>query len=116
VAYDEALADRVRGLLAAGDELTERKMFGGIGFMLRGHMCVGVIGEDLVARVDPEDVEVTRLPHARAFTFTGRPMSGFLFVGPEATSSDDGLRAWVERCSAYCASLPPKAPGDSRRR
>jgi hypothetical protein len=115
MAYDEALAGRVRGLLTGHDGLTERKMFGGIGFMLRGHMCLGVIGEDLVARVDPEDLEVSRLPYARPFTFTGRPMSGFLFVGPGATADGAGLRAWVERCTTFCASLPPKRPRERPR-
>lgn len=109
MAYDERLAERVRALLADRDDSTERKMFGGIAFMLAGNMAVGVSGDDLMVRVGPEEYEsVLDEPGAREFDMTGRPMTGWLLVGPEATRTDDGLRAWVGRGVAFASSLPPK--------
>jgi TfoX/Sxy family transcriptional regulator of competence genes len=109
VAYDEALADRVRELLAARTELSERKMFGGIGFMLAGNMSVGVIGEDLIVRLDPADAETALAEDGvREFDFTGRPMKGWIFVSSEATAEDDALAGWVEAGADHAASLPPK--------
>ena len=107
--YDEGLAERVRELLDERPDLTERKMFGGIGFMLGGNMCCGVLGDELVVRLGAEDGEVALAePHARPFDFTGRPMRGFVLVGPGATETDDGLDAWVSRAEAFASSLPPK--------
>ena len=109
MAFDEALAARVRAKLEGRDDLTERKMFGGIGFMLAGNMAVGVAGDDLIVRLDPEAYEgALDEPGARPFDMTGRPMTGWLLVGPEATAGDEGLRAWVDRGAAFASSLPPK--------
>jgi len=109
VAYDEALADRVRELLIARPELSERKMFGGIGFMIAGNMAVGVIEEDLIVRLDPDDAEKALAEQGvREFDFTGRPMKGWVFVGPEATAGDRDLAGWVDAGADYAASLPPK--------
>jgi hypothetical protein len=108
VAYDEGLAERVRELLADRPDLSERKMFGGIGFMLGGNMCCGVLGDELVARLGPEGESALAEPHVRPFDFTGRPMSGFVLVGPGATESDEDLDRWVARCEAFASSLPPK--------
>ncbi len=109
MAYDEHLAERVRALLADREALTERKMFGGIAFMLGGNMVAGVIREDLVVRLGPEGYEdALDEPGAREFDLTGRPMTGWLLVGPEATAEDEALRAWVERGAAFASSLPPK--------
>src|SRR3954470_23146218 len=91
VAYDEHLAERARALLDRPD-LDERKMFGGIGFLVAGNMSVGVIGEDLIVRVDPDEAEAMLAePGARPFDFTGRPMKGWLFVAPDATAEDEDL-------------------------
>ena len=104
MAYDEALADHVRSALAERAGLSERKMFGGIGFMLNGNMCVGVHGEELIVRIPPErtDEALTR-PHTRVFDMTGRPMKGWLLVGAAAD-----LNAWIAEAAEYAASLPPK--------
>ena len=84
-------------------------MFGGIGFMLSGNMAAGVIRDDVIIRLDPEEGErALDEPGVRMFDLTGRPMTGWLLVGPEGTASDDGLRAWVDRSAAFAESLPPK--------
>jgi TfoX/Sxy family transcriptional regulator of competence genes len=109
VAYDETLADRVREALSARGDLTERKMFGGIAFMIGGNMAVGVIEDDLMVRVDPADAEQALIePHTRPMDFTGRPMRGMLFVDSEGTAADRDLAGWVEAGADFAASLPPK--------
>ena len=109
MAYDEDLAQRVREVLAARAEVSERKMFGGIGFMIAGNMSVGVIGEELIVRLDPEDAEKSLTEDGvREFDFTGRPMKGWIFVAPERTSDDAGLSEWVEAGADYATSLPAK--------
>jgi TfoX/Sxy family transcriptional regulator of competence genes len=109
VAFDEALADRIRDALAARAEVTERKMFGGIAFMLAGNMAVGVIGEDLMVRLDPADAEkALREPHTRPMDFTGKPMKKMVYVDPQGTASDEDLAAWVDAGADYASSLPPK--------
>lgn len=109
MAYDEGLATRIRDLIGPDPRFTERKMFGGLGFMLDGNMCVGVHADELIARVGPENTaaEVER-PGARLFDMSGRPMSGWLLVDPAAIAEDDALAGWIERCSAFAGSLPPK--------
>jgi len=109
MAYDEALADRVRDVLAARPDLTERKMFGGIAFMIYGNMAIGVSGEELMVRVgkDAHD-EAVALPGARTFDMGARPMRGWLSVSPEGFEADSDLEAWVGRGVAYAESLPRK--------
>ena len=110
MAYDERLAERVREKLAARRNLTERKMFGGIVFMVGGNIAVGVLGDDLMVRLDPEEYDAALdEPGTRVFDMTGRVMSGWLVVGPESTATDDGLAAWVERGAAFAESLPSKS-------
>jgi TfoX/Sxy family transcriptional regulator of competence genes len=109
MAYDEELADRVREMLMARAEVSERKMFGGIGFMIGGNMSVGVIGEELIVRLDPEDAEkALEEDGVREFDFTGRPMKGWIFVEPERTTGAAALAEWVEAGADYAASLPAK--------
>lgn len=109
MAYDEALADRVRDALAPRADVTERKMFGGIAFMLGGNMAVGVIGDDLMVRLEPSDADKALAePHARPMDFTGRPMKGMVFVDPGGTEADVDLAAWIEAGADFAASLPPK--------
>ncbi len=84
-------------------------MFGGLAFMVNGHMCCGILKGDLVLRVDPEEYEkLIERPHARPMDFTRRPMRGFLYVGPAGFRSARELRAWVERGLQFVASLAPK--------
>lgn len=109
MAYDEALADRLRDVLAPRSDLTERKMFGGIAFMVAGNMAVGVIGDDLIVRLDPADAEqALSEPHVRPMDFTGKPMKGMIYVASAGTEADEDLAGWVEAGADFAASLPPK--------
>jgi TfoX/Sxy family transcriptional regulator of competence genes len=110
MAFDELLAGRVRALLDARDDVDERRMFGGLAFLVAGNMCCGVHGEDLIARLAAADGDalLEAEPGVRPMDFTGRPMRGWLFVAPEATAENADLERWVRRCEAFAASLPPK--------
>ena len=109
MAFDEALADRVRDVLAPRVDLSERKMFGGIAFMLGGNMAVGVIGDDLMVRLEPADAErALAESHTRPMDFTGRPMKNMVFVDSAGTAADGDLASWVEAGADFAASLPPK--------
>ena len=109
MAYDEGLAERVREVLADRHDVTEKKMLGGLAFMLGGHMCCGVVGDDLMVRVGAERHEAAlAAPGARPMDFTGRPMKGFVFVDGESVAEDDALREWVGRGVEHAASLPAK--------
>jgi TfoX/Sxy family transcriptional regulator of competence genes len=109
VAYDEGLAQRVREVLANQRDVAERKMFGGLAFLVRGNMCCGVVGEQLMVRVGPAAYdEVLSQPHASEMNFTGRPMKGFVYVEPEGLDSDASLQAWVARATDFVRGLPPK--------
>jgi TfoX/Sxy family transcriptional regulator of competence genes len=109
MAFDEALAERIRDVLASRSDVTERRMFGGIAFMLAGNMAVGVIGEDLMVRLDPADAEKALAePHTRPMDFTGRPMKNMVYVDPGGTESEEGLAEWVEAGADFASSLPPK--------
>jgi len=109
MAFDEKLAERVRRLLNGERSLEEKRMFGGLAFMVNGHMCCGVLNKDLVLRVEPEDYEeAIARPHARPMDFTGRPMRGFLYVSPAGLRSARDLAAWVQRGLRFVSSLPPK--------
>jgi TfoX/Sxy family transcriptional regulator of competence genes len=85
-------------------------MFGGIAFILAGNMAVGVIGEDLMVRLDPADAEkALQEPHVRPMDFTGKPMKKMVYVDPQGTASDEDLAGWVEAGADYAASLSPKS-------
>ena len=110
MAYDESLAQRVRETLRLRRGVTERKMFGGIAFMLRGHMFVGISGRSLMARVGPQNHErAMAKTGVREMDFTGRPMRGYVFVGPQGLKSRADLKRWVDLCADFVASLPAKA-------
>lgn len=109
MAYDEALARRVRQALAGTPGLTEMKMFGGLCFLVHGHMCAGIVGSTLMVRVGAEGhAEALAHPHVRPMDFTGRPMTGMVFVDPPALATDATLAAWVTRGARFAATLPPK--------
>ncbi len=109
MAYDEEFADRIRKLLARRKGLVEKRMFGGIAFMLRGHMCCGVVKNELMVRVGPDAYEdALAQPHARPMDFTGRPLKGFVYVGAEGIESDTELKDWVARGVAFVKTLPAK--------
>jgi TfoX/Sxy family transcriptional regulator of competence genes len=109
MAYDEALAQRVRGVMAGKHGVTERKMFGGLAFMLRGNMFVGILERSLMARVGPENYpRALASPGARQMDFTGRPMRGYIFVDAEGVKSTAQLKRWVTLCADFAATLPAK--------
>jgi TfoX/Sxy family transcriptional regulator of competence genes len=108
MAYDEALAERVRAAFAGEDGITERKMFGGLAFMLHGNMACGIVKDELMLRLGPEGAErALDEPHVRQMDFTGRPMTGMVFVGPGGLGGD-ALRRWVGEAASYARALPPK--------
>ena len=108
MAYDGGLAQRVREALE-DEPMTERKMFGGMCFMLRGNMCCGVAGDDLMLRVGPDAYEeALSADHVREMDFTGKPLRGMVYVAPEGIEEDDDLRAWLKRGIAFVGSLPAK--------
>jgi TfoX/Sxy family transcriptional regulator of competence genes len=109
MANDEALADRVRSVLAPREGLSEREMFGGIAFMLSGNMAVGIIGEDLLVRLGEVDAErALQEPHVRPMDFTGKPMKTTVYVDPNGTENDADLASWVDAGADFALSLPPK--------
>ena len=111
MAYDEQLAGRVRELIEARPGVTERKMFGGIGWMIAGNMACGVMSDGgLCVRVPPEDTEaLCAQPHVREFGRAGsKPMRGFVIVATEGVAGDEDLARWVDEGAARAASLPPK--------
>jgi TfoX N-terminal domain len=109
MAYDEALADRVRAIIGARGDVTERKMFGGVAWMLRGNMACGVLGDDIAVRLSPEDADrALEEPDTRRFDMTGRPARGFIVVAGPAVASDGALARWVDAGAEHALSLPPK--------
>jgi TfoX/Sxy family transcriptional regulator of competence genes len=116
MAYDEDLADRVRAALPGGEAVTERRMFGGLTFMLGGHMVCGVVKDALMVRLGDEAADrALEQPHVRPMDFTGRPMKGMVFVDP-AGLHGDALRHWVDAAAGYARGLPPKQATPARRR
>ena len=110
MAYDETLAGRARALLAKRPEFSEKKMFGGIGFLLNGNMCCGVHGEELIVRLAAERTdEALSEPHTRLFDLTGRPMKGWILVRPPGTKTDKALSRWVEVSADFALTLPKKS-------
>jgi hypothetical protein len=109
MAYDESLARRVHAILADQPELDEKKMFGGLAFMLRGNMCCGIMRDELMVRAGPEQyAALLALPHAHALELGGRPMRGMVGVAPAGLASDEDLDGWVRRGIAFAETLPAK--------
>jgi TfoX/Sxy family transcriptional regulator of competence genes len=118
MAYDEGLAERIRGVLDEARGVVEKKMFGGLCFLRGGKMFVGIVKHDLMVRVGPERyMESLALPHARPMDFTGRPMQGYVYVAPEGTCEDADLARWVRLGVEFAATLvePSRAPAPKRR-
>jgi TfoX/Sxy family transcriptional regulator of competence genes len=108
--YDEDLANRLRELVSAQPGVTEKKMFGGLAFLINGNMSVSASSQGgLLLRVDPEETdELRKQPHASAFEMRGRAMDGWLRVDPEGLRTKQQLARWVARGVAYAQSLPAK--------
>jgi TfoX/Sxy family transcriptional regulator of competence genes len=109
MAYSEELAARIRKALVRRQGVSEKKMFGGITFMLRGHMCCGVVKDELVLRLGLEQGEkALTKPYTRECDFTGRSMKGMVIVAPGGYETDDALRRWVQQAIDFVLSLPAK--------
>jgi TfoX/Sxy family transcriptional regulator of competence genes len=116
MAYDEKLAERIRSALGDHPGVTEKKMFGGIAFLLDGSMFVGIVKNDLMVRVGPEAYEAALSElHVRPMDFTGRPMVGYVFVGPEGNKTVRSVAKWVKRGAEFVTTLPAKKAKPKRR-
>lgn len=108
--YDEGLAERIRGIVEDDPRIQEKKMFGGLAFLVDGSMSVGIIRDELMVRVGPEAYqEALSRPHARPMNFTGRPMRGFVQIAPAGFEEDADLSSWVALAIAYAETQPAKA-------
>jgi TfoX/Sxy family transcriptional regulator of competence genes len=115
MSYDEELCARVRKALGLSVAFAEKRMFGGLCFLVRGHMCCGVLKDELVLRLEPDAAaELLKEPHVRPMVFTGRPMRGFLYVGSKALRSDEEVRQWVSRSLEFVHRLPSKGGTQKR--
>lgn len=107
--YDAALAERVRPLLSRRKGFSEKKMFGGVGFLLNGNMCCGVLRQDLILRLGEEAGDDALGEYdVRPFDITGRAMKGWVMVGPAGSAEDDDLKRWVRAAAKFAAALPAK--------
>ncbi len=107
MAFDETLAARIRRRLARRRNVEEKKMFGGVGFLLAGNMLVGVWKDSLIVRLGPDEGdEALKEPHVRPFDITGRPMKGWVLVQPAGVADDDLLSDWVQRALTFVGTLP----------
>lgn len=115
MAYDEALADRVRRAIGPRSDVTEKKMFGGVAFLLDGKMFCGVASDDLMVRVGPDrHDEALARAHVRPMDFTGRPMKGYVFVSSAGCRTERAVKAWVDWSTAFVATVK-KTPARPRR-
>ena len=109
MAYDEGLAARIADQLEGEPGLVEKKMFGGLAFLVEGHMCVGIVGDELMVRVGPEAYEEALAEEgARPMDFTGKPMRGLVYVAAEAVAEEPQLAEWIGRGLRFVRGLPPK--------
>ena len=109
MAYDEGVAQRVREMMEDIPGVTEKKMFGGIAFMVNGNMCSGVVNTELMMRVGPDGYDdALQQPHAREMDFTGKPMKGFVYVGEKGFANDPDLKSWINRAYRFVSTLPAK--------
>lgn len=109
MAFDSGLAERIRDLTVGQGGLSERKMFGGLCFLLHGNMCFGIVGSELMVRVGGGAyADALARPHAREMDFTGRALKGFVYVDEAGIAEDDDLAEWLNAGLAVAGALPPK--------
>jgi TfoX/Sxy family transcriptional regulator of competence genes len=109
MAYDESLATRIRAILSRRKGVSERKMFGGIAFLLDGNMCCGIVDKKLMLRLGPQGAErALKEPNTKAMDFTGRPMKSMIYALPAGIEDDTDLREWVARAVKFARGLPAK--------
>lgn len=111
MAFDESLANRLRIQLTGKKNVSEKKMFGGIGFLLNGNLMVGIWKKSLIVRLGPEEgANALKEPFVREFDITGRPMKGWAMIEPAGIADDDQLQDWLDRSMKFVKSLPKKSP------
>ena len=109
MAFSEALAERIRQQLARRKNVEEKKMFGGVGFLLNGNMLVGVLKDSLIVRLGPDDYDDALLePHVREFDITGKPMKNWILVEPQRVEDDGQVKAWIQRAVKFVGKLLKK--------
>jgi hypothetical protein len=109
MAFNEALAERIRQRVARRKNVEEKKMFGGIGFLLSGNLLVGVWKDSLIVRLGPDEgAEALKEPHVKEFDITGRPMKGWVLIALEGVEADDELGVWIQRAVQFVSKLPGK--------
>jgi TfoX/Sxy family transcriptional regulator of competence genes len=109
MAYDETLAARIRQSLARRKNVEDKRMFGGIGFLLNGNMLVGVWKDSLIVRIGPDEHQEAVLEtHVKEFDITGKPMKGWVLVEPQGVVDDDQLNEWIQRALKFVGKLPAK--------
>jgi TfoX/Sxy family transcriptional regulator of competence genes len=116
MAYDEGLAERIRSVLEGRPRVTEKKMFGGVAFLLDGKMFVGIVKDDLMVRIGPDRYpDALKRPHVRPMDFTGKPMVGYVYVAPDGVAEDRRLEEWVSLGAKFVATLPEKTKRAAKR-
>jgi TfoX/Sxy family transcriptional regulator of competence genes len=109
MAFDTVLAARIRQQLGQDPRITEKKMFGGLAFLLNGNMCCGVHAQELIVRLDPAQTEqALNQQHTRIFDLSGRPMKGWVLVHQQGLASEAALAKWIQLGLDYASALPPK--------
>lgn len=109
MAYSESLAERIRQVLGRQRGITEKKMFGGVGFLLHGNLCVGIWKKSLITRLGPEQAKAAlREPNVGEFDITGRPMKGWVMIEPAGIETDEQLINWIQQSTAFVDTLPRK--------
>ena len=109
--YDEGLAERLQDYFEDRPDVEAKKMFGGLCFMVSSHMCCGIVGDTLMARVGPDNYDACMAEnHAREMDFTGKALKGMVYVSPKGFEDDAQLANWVSICESFVGSLPPKKP------
>ncbi len=113
--YDQKTAERVRRILSRRRDVVEKKMIGGLSFMLNGSMCCGLTSMGFMVRIGPEARErALTQPHVRPMEFGGRRLAGFVYVDPEGYRTDTALATWVQRGIDFVSTLPAKRPAARR--
>jgi TfoX/Sxy family transcriptional regulator of competence genes len=109
VAYDEPLAERIQALIGKRRGVSEKRMFGGLAFMLNGNMCCGVVNDRVMLRLGPEGAdEALKAPHTEPMDFTGKPMKSMVYLRPEGYEADADLERWVETAMRFAKTLPAR--------
>ena len=110
MAYDEGLSERIQDYFEDRPGVTDKKMFGGLCFLINGNMCCGIVKDELMLRVGPDGYDdALAQPHAREMDFTGRALKGMIYVACEGFEEDEDLAAWLERAARFAESLPSKS-------